>query len=172
MAATWMIHNANHNRSSRIGLKVGGHQASCASAVTLIGRTIFSCSSSRGSYCGQATRGAGTPRLQYNPWATEQRSAGKFSRTWRRASLPVAHQGPDDIDFSTGSVGLGAALTLFASLVPGLRCAARFAPVHPRRQDGCSSGVNARVWTKGNHLRGLLAGLETGCPKFVVVVGL
>ena len=32
----WMIHNANHVRPSRDGLKVGGHQASCASAVTLL----------------------------------------------------------------------------------------------------------------------------------------
>ena len=29
--ACWMIHNANHLRDSRDGLKVGGHQASCAS---------------------------------------------------------------------------------------------------------------------------------------------
>ena len=29
--SSWMIHNANHLRDSRDGLKVGGHQASCAS---------------------------------------------------------------------------------------------------------------------------------------------
>ena len=29
--SAWMIHNANHLRPSRDGLKVGGHQASCAS---------------------------------------------------------------------------------------------------------------------------------------------
>ena len=29
--ASWTIHNANHLRESRDGLKVGGHQASCAS---------------------------------------------------------------------------------------------------------------------------------------------
>ena len=34
--ACWMIHNANHLRDSRDGLKVGGHQASCASVATLI----------------------------------------------------------------------------------------------------------------------------------------
>ena len=32
--SSWLIHNANHIRPSRDGLKVGGHQASCASAVT------------------------------------------------------------------------------------------------------------------------------------------
>ena len=29
--SSWIIHNANHIRESRDGLKVGGHQASCAS---------------------------------------------------------------------------------------------------------------------------------------------
>src|SRR5258708_26928996 len=34
--SSWMIHNANHLRPSRDGLKVGGHQASSASVVTLM----------------------------------------------------------------------------------------------------------------------------------------
>jgi pyruvate dehydrogenase E1 component len=34
--ASWTIHNANHLRESRDGLKVGGHQASCASMTTLM----------------------------------------------------------------------------------------------------------------------------------------
>ena len=34
--STWMIHNANHLRTSRDGLRVGGHQASYASLVTLM----------------------------------------------------------------------------------------------------------------------------------------
>src|SRR5215469_13117228 len=34
--SSWMIHNANHLRSSRDGLKVGGHQASSASVATLM----------------------------------------------------------------------------------------------------------------------------------------
>ena len=34
--AAWTIHNANHIRPSRDGLKVGGHQASSASLVTLM----------------------------------------------------------------------------------------------------------------------------------------
>src|SRR5271154_1695272 len=34
--STWMIHNANHLRPSRDGLKVGGHQSSSASVSTLM----------------------------------------------------------------------------------------------------------------------------------------
>src|SRR5260370_17176235 len=39
--STWMIHNANHLRASRDGLKVGGHQASSASIVTLMTALYF-----------------------------------------------------------------------------------------------------------------------------------
>ena len=39
--STWMIHNANHLRPRRDGLKVGGHQASCASLVTLMTGLYF-----------------------------------------------------------------------------------------------------------------------------------
>src|SRR5688572_2939135 len=34
--SAWTIHHANHIRPNRDGLKVGGHQASCASLVTIM----------------------------------------------------------------------------------------------------------------------------------------
>src|SRR6476620_6274134 len=39
--ASWMIHEANHIRPSRDGLKVGGHQASSASVATLMTALYF-----------------------------------------------------------------------------------------------------------------------------------
>src|ERR1700751_4842359 len=39
--STWMIHNANHLRPNRDGLKIGGHQASSASVVTLMTALYF-----------------------------------------------------------------------------------------------------------------------------------
>src|SRR5579863_2762366 len=39
--SSWMIHNANHLRSNRDGLKVGGHQASSASVATLLTALYF-----------------------------------------------------------------------------------------------------------------------------------
>ena len=39
--SVWMIHQANHLRRSRDGLKVGGHQASSASVVTLMTALYF-----------------------------------------------------------------------------------------------------------------------------------
>ncbi len=39
--SAWTIHNANHLRESRDGLKVGGHQASCASMTTIMAALYF-----------------------------------------------------------------------------------------------------------------------------------
>src|SRR5208337_5206234 len=39
--SAWTIHNANHLRPSRDGLKVGGHQASCASVVSIMTALYF-----------------------------------------------------------------------------------------------------------------------------------
>lgn len=39
--SSWMIHNANHLRPKRDGLKVGGHQASCASMTAIMAAIYF-----------------------------------------------------------------------------------------------------------------------------------
>jgi pyruvate dehydrogenase E1 component len=39
--STWMIHNANHVRVKKDGLKVGGHQASSASLVSIMTTLYF-----------------------------------------------------------------------------------------------------------------------------------
>jgi pyruvate dehydrogenase E1 component len=40
--SSWTIHHANHLRPNRDGLKVGGHQASCASLATVMTALYFS----------------------------------------------------------------------------------------------------------------------------------
>src|SRR6516225_11453686 len=39
--SSWMIHNANHVRPNRDGLKVGGHQASCSSVISIMTALYF-----------------------------------------------------------------------------------------------------------------------------------
>ena len=39
--SSWTIHNANHLRENRDGLKVGGHQASCASMTAIMAALYF-----------------------------------------------------------------------------------------------------------------------------------
>jgi len=114
--ATWTIHNANHLRESRDGLKVGGHQASCASMTTIVTALYF--------YALRAE-----DRVAIKPHASPvfhaaQYLMGRQSRDQLEAfrsfggaqSYPSRTKDKDDVDFSTGSVGLGVAITAFASL--------------------------------------------------------
>ncbi len=39
--SSWTVHNANHLREKRDGLKVGGHQASCASMTAIMSALYF-----------------------------------------------------------------------------------------------------------------------------------
>src|SRR3712207_3385587 len=39
--SAWMIHHANHIRPNRDGLKVGGHQASSASVISIMAALYF-----------------------------------------------------------------------------------------------------------------------------------
>jgi pyruvate dehydrogenase E1 component len=115
--ATWMIHNANHLRPSSDGLKVGGHQASSASLVTIM-TALY------GAVLRPEDRVAVKPHaspvfhaIQYL-FGNQSREKLENFRGYKGAqSYPSRTKDADDVDFSTGSVGLGVAQTLFASLV-------------------------------------------------------
>ncbi|MGM0562035.1 MAG: transketolase-like TK C-terminal-containing protein [Pseudomonadota bacterium] len=115
--SSWMIHNANHLRPSRDGLKVGGHQASCASLVNLMTALYF-------EVLGPDDRVAVKPHaspvfhaIQYLLGNQDAESLKKFRGFGGTQSYPSRTKDSDDVDFSTGSVGLGVAMTSFASLV-------------------------------------------------------
>ncbi len=114
--ATWTIHHANHLRDNSDGLKVGGHQASSASLATIMTALYF-------HSCGRTTasRSSRTPRRIFTPSniCSAARPATKLEdfRGYKGAqSYPSRTKDTDDVDFSTGSVGLGVAQTLFSSL--------------------------------------------------------
>jgi len=115
--ASWMIHNANHLRENTDGLKVGGHQASSASLATIMTALYF-------DVLKPADRVAVKPHaspifhaIQYLLGKQTQERLENF-RGYRGAqSYPSRTKDCGDVDFSTGSVGLGVAQTLFASLV-------------------------------------------------------
>ncbi len=115
--ATWMIHNANRLRPDRDGLKVGGHQASCASAVTLL-TALY------GHAVGPGDRVAVKPHagpvfhaLMYLMGAQSREALERFRGFGGVQSYPSRTKDSAPVDFSTGSVGLGVGVTLFASLV-------------------------------------------------------
>ncbi len=115
--SAWTIHNANHLRPSRDGLKVGGHQASCASTATLMTALYFHVLRPPDRVAVKPHAGPVFHAIQYLLGNQTRENLARFRALGGAQSYPSRTKDSDDVDFSTGSVGLGGALTLFASLV-------------------------------------------------------
>jgi pyruvate dehydrogenase E1 component len=115
--ATWMIHNANHLRESADGLKVGGHQASSASSATILTALYLAALRPEDRVAVKPHASPVFHAIQYL-LGNQTREKMENFRGYRGAqSYPSRTKDIDDVDFSTGSVGLGVAQTLFASIV-------------------------------------------------------
>jgi len=115
--SAWMIHHANHVRPNIDGLKVGGHQASSASLCTIMAALYGSVLRPQDRV---AVKPHASPVLHALLYIFGRQSREKLEnfRGWKGAqSYPSRTKDGDDVDFSTGSVGLGVAQTLFAALV-------------------------------------------------------
>ena len=115
--SAWMVHHANHVRPNRDGLKVGGHQASCASVISVMTALYF-------EILRPEDRVAVKPHAAPVFHAvnrlfgrqTPEKMAG-LRQMGGVQSYPSRTKDGPEVDYSTGSVGLGVALTSFASLM-------------------------------------------------------
>src|ERR1700723_2221943 len=114
--STWMIHNANHLRPSRDGLKVGGHQASSASLVTLMTALYFDVLRTHDRVAVKPHASPVYHAIQYLLGRQSRDKLERFRALGGAQSYPSRTKDGGDVDFSTGSVGLGVAITLFASI--------------------------------------------------------
>jgi pyruvate dehydrogenase E1 component len=115
--STWIIHHANHVRPGDDGLKVGGHQASSASLNTILTALYGAVLRPEDRVAVKPHASPSYHALQYI-FGRQTREKLEDFRAWKGAqSYPSRTKDTDDVDFSTGSVGLGVAQTLFASLV-------------------------------------------------------
>ncbi|KZL13085.1 transketolase [Pseudovibrio sp. Ad26] len=116
--ASWTIHNANHLRGSDVGdVKVGGHQASCASISTIMTALYFHTLSPQDRVAVKPHAGPIFHAIQYLAGNQTLEKLQNFRGFHGAQSYPSRTKDIDDVDFSTGSVGLGVAQTLFSSLV-------------------------------------------------------
>jgi pyruvate dehydrogenase E1 component len=115
--SSWMIHNANQIRPSRDGLKVGGHQASSASVSTMLTALYFAILRPEDRVAVKPHASPAYHAIQYLMGRQSQQQLEDFRAYGGAQSYPSRTKDQDDVDFSTGSVGLGAAFTVFASLV-------------------------------------------------------
>ncbi len=115
--ATWMIHNANNIRPSVDGIKVGGHQASCASLATVMTALYLHTLRPQDRVAVKPHAGPIFHAIQYLLGNQKLEHMQNFRAFGGVQPYPSRTKDKADVDFSTGSVGLGVAETLFASLV-------------------------------------------------------
>ncbi len=113
---TNMIHHANHVRSNTDDLKVGGHQASSASMVSILTALYFQYLEAGDRVSVKPHASPAYHAIQYLLGNLDQ----QYLRTLREfkgiQAYPSRTKDPDPVDFSTGSVGLGAVAPAFAAV--------------------------------------------------------
>jgi pyruvate dehydrogenase E1 component len=114
--ASWTIHHANHVRENGDGLKVGGHQASSASLATIMTALYFHTLRPANRVAVKPHAAPNFHAIQYLLGRQTRDKLERFRGYQGAQSYPSRTKDSDDIDFSTGSVGLGVAQTLFSSL--------------------------------------------------------
>jgi pyruvate dehydrogenase E1 component len=115
--STYMIHHANHEVERGDGLKVGGHQASSASLVTLMTALYFHVLRPEDRVAVKPHASPVFHAIQYLLGNQTLDKLKNFRGFGGAQSYPSRTKDADDVDFSTGSVGLGVAISGFASLV-------------------------------------------------------
>src|SRR4051812_4238536 len=114
--ATAIVHHANRVRPNRSGVKVGGHQASSASMVSLMTALWF-------AFLEAPDRVSVKPHASPVLHAINHllgRLDASYLETLRQfgglQSYPSRAKDPDPVDYSTGSVGLGATAPVWGAL--------------------------------------------------------
>ncbi len=114
--SSYLIHHANHEIDRGDGLKVGGHQASSASLVTLMTALYFHILRPEDRIAVKPHASPVFHAIQYLLGNQSFEKLQNFRGFGGAQSYPSRTKDADDVDFSTGSVGLGVAITGFASL--------------------------------------------------------
>jgi pyruvate dehydrogenase E1 component len=115
--AAWMIHNANHVRPNRDGLKVGGHQASCASVASIMTALYFDILRPHDRVAVKPHAGPVLHAVNYLFGRQSVEQMAGLRQFGGAQAYPSRTKDGAEIDFSTGSVGLGVAITSFAALI-------------------------------------------------------
>ncbi|MCW3796620.1 transketolase [Sphingomonas sp. BN140010] len=115
--SAWTIHHANHVRENADGLKVGGHQASCASMTAIMAALYFHALGPNDRVAVKPHAGPVLHAIHYLLGTQTREALENFRGMGGAQSYPSRTKDRIPVDFSTGSVGLGVAITAFASLV-------------------------------------------------------
>ncbi|QUT05571.1 transketolase [Sphingobium phenoxybenzoativorans] len=115
--SSWMVHNANHLRPKTENMKVGGHQASCASMTAIMAALYFHALRPQDKVAVKPHAGPVLHAIHYLLGQQSLDRMQRFRGLGGVQSYPSRTKDAIPVDFSTGSVGLGVAVTAFSSLV-------------------------------------------------------
>nr|WP_232717103.1 transketolase C-terminal domain-containing protein [Gordonia metallireducens] len=114
--STSMIHHANRVRPNPSGLKVGGHQASCASMVSIMTSLWF-------EHLRPGDRVSVKPHaspvlhsINYLLGELDEKYLTTLREFGGLQSYPSRAKDPDTVDYSTGSVGIGATAPIWGAM--------------------------------------------------------
>jgi pyruvate dehydrogenase E1 component len=157
--STWTIHHANHVRPAG-EVKVGGHQASSASLASIMTALYFAVLKPEDRVAVKPHASPIFHAIQYLMGQQTREKLQSFRGYKGAQSYPSRTKDGDDVDFSTGSVGLGVAQSLFASLVQDYVRAKGWGS---KRPDGrMISLVGDAEMDEGNIFEALLEGWKHG----------
>src|SRR6266478_4975365 len=113
--ATWMVHWAN-TRPNADGTKVGGHQASSASVVSLLTALYFKALRSDDLVAVKAHAAPAFYAIQYLRGRLPAAALAELRSFGGLQAYPSRRKNPEVVDISTGSMGLGAVQATFGAL--------------------------------------------------------
>ena len=122
--STQMVHHANNVRPNPEKTKVGGHQASSASVMTILTALYFNFLRGGDRVSIKPHASPGFHAAQYLLGRLDKSYLPTLREYKGLQAYPSRTKDPDPVDFSTGSVGLGAVAPVFAAL------ASRYAQLH------------------------------------------
>ncbi len=114
--ATSMVHHANKVRETPSGVKVGGHQASSASMVGIMTALYFEHLAAEDRVSVKPHAAPVLHAINYLLGRLDRRQLTELRSFGGLQSYPSRIKDPDPVDFSTGSVGIGATATIWSAI--------------------------------------------------------
>lgn len=114
--STAIVDAANHGRPNETGVKVGGHQASSASMVDIMVSLWFSELTNLDRVSVKPHAAPVLHAINYLLGDLDEKQLSTLRAKGGLQSYPSRRKDPDTVDFSTGSVGIGATAALWAAI--------------------------------------------------------
>ncbi len=114
--STSMVHHANRVRSNSSGLKVGGHQASSASMVTVMTSLWFQQLQAGDRVSVKPHASPVLHSINYLLGTLDEKHMTTLREFGGLQSYPSRSKDPDPVDYSTGSVGIGATAPIWGAM--------------------------------------------------------